>query len=65
MPSQAWDEMQRLPVGFLDEVILTRRYVEAYRANEANVPGWEQSELRSIAQHIKFELAQEEIDGHG
>jgi hypothetical protein len=57
--------MQRMPVGFLEDVILARRYVEAYYANEANVPGWDQSELRTLARQIEMELAQEAIKGNG
>lgn len=52
-----------MPVGFVEDVILTRRYVDAYYANEANVPGWETSPLRTLARQIEMERAQEEING--
>lgn len=54
-----------MPVGFLEDVILARRYVEAYYANEANAPGWETSELRTMARQIEMELAQEQINSNG
>jgi hypothetical protein len=57
--------MRIMPVGFVEDVILTRRYVEAYYANEANVPGWETSELRTLAHHIEMEFAQEQIESNG
>jgi len=44
-----------MPVGFVEDVILARRYVAAYYANEANAPGWEQSPLRTLAHQFDME----------
>jgi hypothetical protein len=56
------DEIDRLPVGFLNEIVECRAYARAYYANEANPDGWNSSALRILAQTIKTELVQEAID---
>jgi hypothetical protein len=62
LPSAAWREVQRLPVGFLLQIIEYRRYADAYAANAARMPDREHSELRMIATEIEHELAAEEIE---
>lgn len=59
LPSQAWAELQRLPEGFLQQVIEYRRYAEAYFANQADPKGWQDSEMRTLAQQIEFEMIAE------
>lgn len=55
--------MQRLPFGFLQQVIEYRRYVAAYYANQVDPNGWSQSAMRMLAQEIEMDLAAEELDG--
>ena len=57
-----------MPVGFIEDVIMARRYVDAYRANEANLPGWDTSPLRVLARQIEMQLAKDAVKkkkGHG
>jgi hypothetical protein len=61
LPSQAWAELQRLPVGFLQQVIEYRRYAAAYAANQVDPKGWQQSEMRQLAMEIEHDLAVEEM----
>jgi len=60
-PTEAWDELQQLPVGFLQQVIEYRRYAAAYFANQADPVTWRASPLRALAMHIEHDLAAEEI----
>lgn len=62
LPSALVAEMQRLPVGFLEQILEYRSYAAAYYVNEANAPGWEKSEMRTLAIQIEMALAQEEIN---
>jgi len=56
--------VQRVPVGFLQQIIEYRRYTEAYYANKADPKGWSSSEMRTLAQTIELELvAAERADG--
>lgn len=64
-PTAIMAEQQRLPVGFLEQIVEYRAYVAAYAANEANAPGWETSPLRTLGRRIEMRLAQEAIDGDG
>jgi hypothetical protein len=65
LPSQAWAELQRLPSGFLQQVLEYRRYVAAYFANEADPKGWQSSAMRTLAMEIEHALAAEEIQQRG
>lgn len=65
MPSVIWAEQQRLPAGFLEQVIEYRAYAAAYAANEIDASGWQASPLRTLAKEIEHELAEEEIEGRG
>ncbi len=60
-PSDAWEEVQRVPVGFLQDVILYRRYAAAYFANQADPTGWQQSPMRTTAMEIEHTVAAEAI----
>lgn len=62
LPSVIVEEQQRLPVGFLEQVIEYRAYAAAHAANEVDAPGWEKSPMRTMARQIEMALAQEEID---
>jgi hypothetical protein len=61
LPSQVWAELQRLPAGFLPQVIEYRRYAAAYFVNIADPTGWQSSDLRTLAKEIEHALAEEEI----
>jgi hypothetical protein len=56
-------EQQRLPAGFLEQVIEYRAYAAAYFANIADPKGWQASPMRQLATEIEFALADEELDG--
>jgi len=58
-------EQQRLPVGFLDQLLEYRAYAYAKAANAADPKGWDSSPMRRLAQEIEMELAAEDIDGNG
>lgn len=51
-----------MPLGFLEDVILTRRYIDAYYANQGDPRGWGKSPMRTLANEIEFKLAAEEIN---
>ena len=55
--------MQRLPWGFLQQVLEYRRYASAYYANKANPKGWEESDMRTLAMDIELALAAEALAG--
>ena len=63
LPSALWAEQQRLPVGFLEQVIEYRRYAEAYAANEADhdANGWMSTPMRTLAKEIEHTLAEEAL----
>jgi hypothetical protein len=54
-----------MPVGFLEDVILARRYVEAYHANQRDPKGSESSPMRTLALEIEAEIAQGALDTIG
>ena len=56
-----WDELQQVPVGFLQQIIEYRRYAAAYFANQSDPHGWPASNMRTLAREIEHELAAEEI----
>lgn len=59
-PSVIWAERQRLPAGFLEQVIEYRRYAEAKQAYAQNPKA--EGALVDLVKVIEFELAQGEID---
>jgi hypothetical protein len=63
LPSEVLAERAALPEGFLDEVAQSLAYADAVAANDARLPGGEDSLLRQIAHDIELELAEEEIAG--
>lgn len=61
LPSEAWAEVQRMPVGFLEQVIEYRGYAAAKAVIDRNpkaAAGWPLGEL--VVQ-IEFALAQQEM----
>ena len=64
-PTEIQAEIDRLPCGFVDEMIESFAFARAVSANDANVPGWETSPLRTLARQIEMDIAQEQIDSHG
>jgi hypothetical protein len=64
VPTAIWAEQQRLPVGFLEQIIEYRRYAEAYAANQADPAGWRSTPMRTLAMEIEHALAEEELE-HG
>jgi len=63
LPSQAWREWQRAPVGWLETILDYRAYAAAKWANEIDPKGDLTTEMRQLARGIEFDLAQEEING--
>jgi len=61
LPSEMLAEIDRLPVGLLEEIIESRAYARAHAANAANVPDWHKSPIRTRAMHIEHALAEEDI----
>ena len=66
LPTVIWAEQQRLPVGFLEQIIEYRRYAEAYAANQVDgsSDGWRSTPMRTLAKELEHALAEEELDGH-
>lgn len=60
LPTEIWAEQQRLPDGFLEEIINSRNYGRAFHAFRANPKAT--GELVDLVKVIEFELVQEEID---
>lgn len=65
LPSVIWREMQRLPVGFLEQVIEYRAYARAKAANAADPKGFDTSPMRRLAMEIEASLAAEALGAHG
>lgn len=62
LPSEMWAEKLRLPEGLLEEIIESRAYRRAYRANQVDPERWQTSPMRIAAMELEHELAQEVID---
>jgi hypothetical protein len=56
-----WAEQQRLPAGFLEQVVEYRHYAAAYHANQVDPKGGQSTPMRMIATEIEFERAAAEI----
>jgi hypothetical protein len=56
-----WAEQQRLPAGFLEQVIEYRAYAAAKAANDIDPKGCTQSDMRKLAMEIEMALAAEAI----
>jgi len=54
-------EQQRLPAGFLEQVIEYRNFAAAVAANTVDPKGWQTSPMRQLATEIEFERAAAEI----
>lgn len=65
LPSVIWKEQQRLPIGFLEQLLEYRRYAEAHAANKADPQGGGTSPMRALAQEIEFALAAAALTQHG
>jgi hypothetical protein len=61
LPTEIRAEIERLPEGFVDEMIESYAYARAVSANHADPKGRQSSALRTAATEIEFELAEEEI----
>ena len=59
LPSEIIREMQRLPVGFLEQLLEYRNYAAAVRANADDEKGWQSSPMRILAKQIQHALAGE------
>lgn len=59
LPSVIWREMQRLPIGFLEQVIEYRAYERAHAANQADPKGSESTPMRRLALENEAALALE------
>ena len=65
LPSELFAEQQRLPVGFLEQLLEYRAYASAYHANEADPKGWTSSPMRTLAQEIEAALVEEGLQDNG
>lgn len=61
LPTEIYAEQQRLPAGFLEEIIESRLFARAYFANQADPQRWQSSPMRIAAMELEHELAQEEM----
>lgn len=66
-PSTAYEEWQRLPAGFLEEVIEARHYAAAKRLVEdapvrSNLPQTEMVQLATVIE-LELEAARQDDDG--
>lgn len=57
LPTEVWREMQRLPVGFLEQAIEYRAYARAHGDNQADPKGSESTPMRRLALEIEAALA--------
>lgn len=65
MPSQALREAERVPVGFLDDVIAARRFVEAFYANQRDPKGSDSTPMRRLVLELEAEDAAAVLGGNG
>lgn len=63
LPSQAIREIERMPVGFLEDVIAVRRFVEAVHANQRDPEGSNATPMRRLALALEAETAIEQLNG--
>lgn len=61
LPSVVVAEQQRLPAGFLEQVIEYRHYAAARAANIVDPKGWRQDPMRTLAKEIEHDLVAEEL----
>lgn len=62
LPSEIVAELERVPVGFLEEVVEAMAYESAYRFYKAQPDTKDRSELVQLAKVHTFELAKEAIE---
>lgn len=65
LPSVIVAEQQRLPAGFLEQIVEYRAFAAAWFANQADASGWQSSPMRTVAKEIEHALAEEEIESDG
>lgn len=66
LPSVIWREMQRLPIGFLEQVLEYRAYAHAHAANAVDPKGSDSTPMRALALEIEAAMAVEGINAtHG
>lgn len=61
LPSVIAAELQRLPVGFLEQIVEYRSYAAAFAANAADPKGWASSPMRTRVKDIEHALARDEM----
>ena len=54
-------EQDRLPAGFMDEMIESFSYARAMSANQADRKSWQSSPMRVAAMENEMALAEDEI----
>lgn len=59
LPSAIFAEQQRLPVGFLEQLIEYRVYAAAHHANIVDEKGFDSTPMRRQAKEIQHQLALE------
>ena len=60
-PSEIQAERDRLPEGFMDEMIESFSYAKAFAANQADSKSWQSSPMRITAMEIEHAIAAEDI----
>lgn len=63
LPTEIHAEIDRLPEGFMDEMINSYAYAKAMAANVADPKSSQSTALRSAALEIEGELAEDEVYG--
>lgn len=61
LPSEAWEELMRVPVGTLEQVIEYRAFAAAFWARRHQQNPKEKSEMWQMVERIEHELAAEEL----
>lgn len=65
LPSEIFAEQQRLPVGFLEQLIEYRGYAAAHHANIVDEKGFDSTPMRRLAKEIQHRLAEEAKESSG
>jgi hypothetical protein len=66
LPSEIVRELERVPVGFLEQIVEYRAYAYAKAQNDADESGkgWTSTPMRTLAQEIEMELAAQVAEAH-
>ena len=64
LPTEIWQETQRLPIGFLDDVVEARAYMSAYRIyknakSKADLPT--DAPMVDLVRDVTFAIAADEL----